>query len=82
MLTEEEARGKWCPFVRTGNGNNRVSAPPIKAGAPLADEAVGPCIASACMAWRWIERRNPQMHEVVLTSTHGYCGLASQPTKD
>jgi hypothetical protein len=41
-----------------------------------------PCIASACMAWRW-ERtsKNLQSHPATQTRTktdHGYCGMAGK----
>ena len=56
VLTEEQAREKWCPFVRTmavteGNvaasGFNRVAQLPDTNGVMSAT-----CIGSACMAWR------------------------------
>lgn len=39
LLTEDEAKTKWCPMVRD-NGSN------------LNGES-SRCIGSACMAWRW-----------------------------
>jgi hypothetical protein len=76
-VTEDEAKTKWCPFVRI-DGSNR--------SATMSDDAwvdiVGSpepcrCIGSACMAWR------PQ-HQIVKPGGHytdapagsGYCGLA------
>ena len=46
-LTEDEARKKWCPFVRAGNeaGCNRSVL--------NAEGYLDKCIASECMAWRW-----------------------------
>lgn len=61
MLTEEEAKKKWCPFVRHegdkgGSWNRTVSA--MKrifgwdGGNPYPEETCN-CIASECMAWRF-----------------------------
>lgn len=59
-MTEEEAKTKWCPFVRAweGAGQSWVNR-------PLMDENdhghMGPtkvfCIGAACMAWRWSEEK-------------------------
>lgn len=62
-MIENEAKEKWCPFTRVGSkmphsptpANNRV---------PSGIENGSRCIASACMAWRWVGEG------------HGYCGLA------
>lgn len=63
-MTEEEARTKWCPFVRIGNylsggSLNRDPTGEIKANMK--------CIASDCMAWRWIN------------SEIGFCRLVGNP---
>ena len=58
MLTEEEAKTKWCPFARSGNeaGCNRNGENGF---------AVAPhCIGSGCMAWR------PVMHRETLRNYH------------
>lgn len=44
LLTEEEARKKWCPFA----GEGRLMLGP--SGDPR-------CIASECMAWRWKHKK-------------------------
>lgn len=57
-MTEQEARQKWCPFVRMTVkpstmlekmvvGNNRGQA-----GSEKGDVVSTACIASDCMAWR------------------------------
>jgi hypothetical protein len=49
LLTEEEAKTKWCPFVRQNGDNNRPSGNRSIYGEPM-------CIASQCMAWRWAQQ--------------------------
>ncbi len=52
--TEDEAKTKWCPFVRTGltagMAVNRHVADAPKARDGVYDETR--CIGSQCMAWR------------------------------
>jgi hypothetical protein len=58
MLTEEEAKNRWCPLT---------------AGADPEDERGRSCIASQCMAWRWVldySDGEPRQTD------KGYCGLA------
>ena len=50
MLTEEEAKAKWCPFT---NGS-AVAKERIEVPGDLTT-ANSRCIASACMAWRWAD---------------------------
>lgn len=90
-MTEDQAKEKWCPFVRfamhgeDGQAANR--ADPVPESAPW-----NKCIASACMAWRkqrvMIDRATNlpavpgetpigQLEERY--SEHGFCGLAGQP---
>ena len=65
MVTEDEARQKWCPMVR-------VQVHSVK-GSINRDFYDDPhlsttCVASACMMWR----EGPTMVKPV----RGYCGLA------
>lgn len=80
MLTEEEAKTKWCPHAVASHtdpfgGFRRDDA--------ADDYKTHPCIASKCMSWRWEARfgTDPDNPEncAVLPSTHGYCGLAGRP---
>jgi hypothetical protein len=66
-LTEEDAKTKWCPFVRyhVRVGDNEISG--NRAEVAGVDNEVINCIASRCMAWRW--------H----VAQRGYCGLAGKP---
>lgn len=71
-MTEDEARGKWCPFVHIGpNGTvNRGFA-----HQPDARYEQTSCIASDCMAWR--EYLEPDNNGTLIQQ--GYCGLAGRP---
>lgn len=59
-MTEEEAKTKWCPFVRfasdvAGEARfNRGNVDPMNLTGE-GDDFVPRCIASACMAWRPLE---------------------------
>jgi hypothetical protein len=73
-MTEDEARKKWCPFVRMDNGYYNRSA----------QTNHHKCLASECAAWRWVP--DPLIsfvsdgQTIVNKSTdHGYCGLAGKP---
>jgi len=53
LLTEADAKKKWCPYARADNRAFVKEEGDRKgAGAPPADCS---CIASLCMAWRWGE---------------------------
>ena len=88
-MTEEEAKTKWCPFVRATNSGsertfNRWSLEPIT------DTPLLTCCGSDCMAWRWSHPMGAQQigHGPGAASTTvedttqfsgGYCGLAGKP---
>lgn len=62
-MTEEEAKTKWCPFVRVdANVDGEATAPnrwpQDTIGAATFENPFGIsnfCIASSCMAWRQVE---------------------------
>lgn len=66
IVTEEEARTKWCPEVRLtdASGSNY---------GVISNRDIGVrheyCIASKCMWWRWTTE----------DETFGYCGKAGKP---
>ena len=68
-MTEEEARTKWCPFVRLSIAANPGVAFNIWSGDD-GDPMRATCIASQCMAWRWDFTGSSLAHH------EGYCGLA------
>jgi len=85
-MTEDEAKTKWCPFVRIESYERTNSYNRHSDGD--ASTNVLKCIGSACMAWRWdtstwslqsddkglLMRRSADMEE-----PYGFCGLAGNP---
>lgn len=80
LLTEDEARWKWCPESRIVRDERTAAsdAPNIVAGANR--DALGRfpnpitscrCIASDCMAWRWAY--------VLMPEGKGFCGNYGRP---
>ena len=70
-MTEDEAKKKWCPLVKSANGASHGKA------MSLIGEVPNICIASHCMMWRWIQvySFDDQQH---VNGDHGYCGLAGK----
>jgi hypothetical protein len=91
MMTEEEARGKWCPASRY-SAHDEPSSNRWKQSLPLDEpHATNPvpcrCIASACMWWRWVQGEpDPTDDDPFRAETRrlppslGYCGAAGPPT--
>jgi hypothetical protein len=66
VVTEEDARARWCPHARgNGTGINRWTENGTAAG-PM-------CIGNHCMAWRWVKGSEKA------SVGRGYCGLAGRP---
>ena len=76
MYTEEEAKTKWCPFVRYSVENASKWKRAINRWVSVNDMQLNPepchCIASECMVWRWDTDDGYPAKE-------GYCGLAGKP---
>lgn len=58
MMTEDEAKTKWCPFARFTSASNSPSSNRWRKSLPEDEPyALNPvpcrCIGHACMAWRW-----------------------------
>lgn len=51
LMTEEQAKAKWCPHARASN--EQESAVAVNRSAVNKPDRDCFCIASACMAWRW-----------------------------
>lgn len=79
ILSQEEARTKWCPMARVAMPVNQTANRVATSLLKISDERDHAyfseqvenckCIASECMMWRW------DAHEI----RAGYCGLAGTP---
>ena len=80
-MTEDEAKTKWCPFVRGDNSDNAINRW-CDGKVPDGQYAMAYCIGSQCMAWRW--RMSPADAAQVNARGNagaeagGYCGLADK----
>lgn len=81
-MTEEEAKQKWCPFVRhTADGTDAASNRYATQSGATPEQQWNACIGSACMAWRfnrddWSENMSTG---AITYHQGGYCGLAGKP---
>ena len=82
MMTEDEARKKWCPAARVVAEGRTQRSPPHNR-AVVGDKVINlprgcDCIASDCMWWRWDDPAN--LHEGFddPEKRTGYCGIAAQ----
>ncbi len=92
ILTEADAKTKWCPHVRIVNGvvapdgrstHNVLQAPynRIVEETAWAYPQGAACISSACTQWRWVEEPKTVQDGQTFQYTpgRGYCGLAGRP---
>lgn len=88
MMTEDEAKTKWCPFTRYGGDSASTCNRYIMMVEPLRPEvaAWNACIGRGCMAWRWSTNFNQLQCEFpdksgddLFAIASGYCGLAGKP---
>ena len=89
VYTEEEAKTKWCPFVRF-HGTPSDDCVPNRSGSSTDTTR---CLGSACMAWRshveaWDGPGDPPPNQgwakcpddwVPWERTAGFCGLSGKP---
>ena len=86
-MTEDEAKGKWCPQVRFADPRDGEKPSVEPTSWNRFDEEWDYtgllCIASDCMMWRWnaygaVDVRGKSI-AVPITEQGGYCGLAGKP---
>jgi hypothetical protein len=66
-MTEDEAKTKWCPYVRFVDCEDRLYD-----NRPSSMQNGAKCLGSGCMAWRWD-------YDEYGDATEGFCGLAGRP---
>lgn len=78
ILTEEEARTKWCPFFRAAIGVGPSDGVEIVSNR-MRERGNGACtcIGSDCMAWRWSEFPYSEEGGSKIRR-YGFCGLAGR----
>ena len=79
ILTEQEAKSKWCPMARVA-----VQVSPDCAFNRHGWDAN--CSASECMAWRWHDLAEKWVTDIeghykdgIYHDPRGFCGLAGRP---
>lgn len=78
LISESEARTKWCPLVRI-DANNRLHN--TKTDGFQNSELMYHCIAADCMGWRSFHLSHLKGTDSA-QQTHGYCGFAGRPELD
>lgn len=90
IVTEQEAMQRWCPF---GRQFDVYQVPGTLGGSPMLTPAfnrkphgdIPACIASSCMAWRWLDPKGLREIDMVTEDVvdeaprRGYCGLSGIP---
>ena len=78
LLSEKDAKTKWCPMARAGFRRDGDSSLTInrRIGSGKADPDCL-CIATECMMWRTVT-----IVKETETLKLGYCGLAGKPEEE
>ena len=89
LLTEEEAKTKWCPMIRQAIIGDSVGVVfnSVHDSKDSTNTPSGNCIASACMMWRGaLQRKSDGLivaHKLRVDAgdyeSVGCCGLAGKP---
>lgn len=86
FLTEDEARGYWCPLGRQVGCVDRYQTTYVVGSVNRVDHGDVPaCLASQCMAWRWATPKPLRDIDLVTSDVvdpeprRGYCGAFGVP---
>lgn len=83
LLTEEEAKKRWCPLSRQIAITQQNAITPAFNRIPQGD--IPACIATSCMSWRWYDPKQIRDIDLVtsdvvdLKPRRGYCGAFGHP---
>jgi hypothetical protein len=88
MMTEDEAKTKWCPMVRfvPSTEDHRAITNRVDVLVPDDSKSIALCIGSACMAWQWGNKKlghdltgeeGKRFHRD--NPLMGYCGAFGKP---
>ena len=93
MISEREAKEKWCPQARFAIGNRKDNRK--ENTLTVADHGpswnmvydttrnsdyVAKCMGSECMAWRWAEKSAVEVPMIGdIKERKGYCGAYGKP---
>lgn len=75
-VTSEDARKRWCPFVRI-DGSNRINN--MITDGFVDSGKLYHCLGDACMAWREFHYESELPDGASALPRKGYCGLAGEP---
>lgn len=88
MFTETEAKTKWCPLARAGDTRDEGRISINRSGNAADMDCL--CLASACMAWQWSNRKaghDPEFDGVKAAEDftkrnplRGFCGAFTHPS--
>lgn len=90
LLSEEEAKLRWCPLSRSVGLVTLGSQQGVVSGWNRDHPSgnIPACIASSCMAWRWGEPKVLRDIDLVTsdvvdaTPRRGYCGAFGSPSQE
>ncbi len=77
-MTEDEAKTKWCPFVRAQQFQPFALGVADNPAVNRGEWSVN-CLASGCAVWRWRHVSGIGGHAGEISTTDGFCGLAREP---
>lgn len=76
MLTEEDAKTKWCPFAREADSRDEDG---VAANRTISGKPMTMCIGSSCMAWRWRDILKEDGSVTLVDEVYGSGGWSGRP---